>query len=146
MSRKKFKGVRKDIKGNMKYVEQCPYCGGAVELQPARFVYPNWDKVFGMVWVCSNYPRCDSYVGCHPHTDIPLGSLADSDLRSLRHLVHERLDVLWKEGYFYRDNAYHWLAREMGIPKNQCHIGMFDEEMCHEAIRIVNRYRSECMV
>lgn len=49
---------------------RCPYCGGTAILRDASFVYG--EKSYGgKVYVCSNYPRCDAYVGVHPGTRIP---------------------------------------------------------------------------
>ena len=62
------------------FAKKCPYCGANVVLRDSHFVYHN-NKNYGKMWVCSNFPQCDSYVGCHPGTDIPLGRLADSVLR-----------------------------------------------------------------
>ena len=44
---------------------RCPYCGGTAILRDASFVYG--EKSYGgKVYVCSNYPKCDAYVGVHP--------------------------------------------------------------------------------
>ena len=52
---------------------KCPYCGAEVELKSAYEVYHTVNsRDWGNLWVCSNYPRCDAYVGCHKNTDIPL--------------------------------------------------------------------------
>ena len=65
---------------------KCPYCGAEVELKSAYEVYHTANsRDWGNLWVCSNYPRCDAYVGCHKNTDIPLGRLANSRLRELKH-------------------------------------------------------------
>ena len=45
-----------------KKIIRCPYCGGTAILRDASFVYG--EKSYGgKVYVCSNYPRCDAYVG-----------------------------------------------------------------------------------
>ena len=59
---------------------RCPYCGGTAILRDASFVYG--EKSYGgKVYVCSNYPKCDAYVGVHPGTRIPKGTLADQELQ-----------------------------------------------------------------
>lgn len=49
---------------------RCPYYGGTAILRDASFVYGK-KSYGGKVYVCSNYPRCDAYVGVHPGTRIP---------------------------------------------------------------------------
>ena len=67
---------------------RCPYCGGTAVLRDASFVYG--EKSYGgKVYVCSNYPKCDAYVGVHPGTRIPKGTLADQELRKKRMLAHQ---------------------------------------------------------
>lgn len=52
---------------------KCPYCGATMVLRDAPYVYPTTKKAkdWGSVWVCENYPKCDTYVGCHKGTTIP---------------------------------------------------------------------------
>ena len=40
------------------------------------------------VYVCTNYPRCDSCVGVHTGTKKPKGTLANSELRNKRIRTH----------------------------------------------------------
>lgn len=55
-------------------VMSCPYCGKDVLLVNSEVVYgPGHD--YGNMWVCSSYPDCDSYVGCHKGTQNPLGGI-----------------------------------------------------------------------
>lgn len=39
-----------------------------------------------------------------------------------------------------RGAAYKWLAGELGISAEQCHIGMFDETMCQRVIDLCLPY------
>ena len=73
----------KPNKSNYGFTKKCPYCGAPVLLKDSNYVYHN-NKNYGKMWVCSNYPECDAYVGCHPGTTIPLGRLADSALRKAK--------------------------------------------------------------
>jgi len=41
----------------------CPYCGLPAKLVDSEIIYNG--RSFGNAWVCSNYPECDAYVGCH---------------------------------------------------------------------------------
>lgn len=66
---------------------RCPYCGGTAILRDASFVYGTHSHG-GQVYVCSHYPSCNSYVGVHPGTKIPKGTLANRELRQsgFRHI------------------------------------------------------------
>ncbi|ENO79006.1 hypothetical protein B447_13554 [Thauera sp. 27] len=39
-----------------------------------------------------------------------------------------------------RADAYSWLARELGIDVESCHIGEFNEEMCARVEEICKRW------
>ena len=66
---------------------RCPYCGGTAILRDASFVYGTHSHG-GQVYVCSHYPSCNSYVGVHPGTKIPKGTLANRELRQKRIQAH----------------------------------------------------------
>ncbi len=115
----------------------CPYCGGPAEKVGGAVIYPHrgdlYDRFF---WRCV---PCKAYVGCHKQTGKPLGRLANQKLREARLKAHEALDRLWKtqipeEMGAQRSRTYKWLSRTLGIPKEKCHIGMFDEAQCKAVI------------
>ena len=58
---------------------RCPYCGGTVVYRSTDGIYHD-NKRGMMLYVCSNYPECDSYVRVHAGTNIPVGSLANHEL------------------------------------------------------------------
>ena len=77
-----FKNLEVDfVKKKRKKPMRCPYCGalrvtdcdGDYELKPRQ-----GDT---MLYVCSRYPECDAYVRVQPGKAIPLGTLANGDLR-----------------------------------------------------------------
>ena len=114
---------------------RCPYCGAKAFLTDSTLVYHT--PKYGNMYVCSNFPKCDSYVGCHPNSTRPLGRLANRRLRNLRTSAHDHFDKLWKMKIVgNRRTAYKWLANKMNIDVSQCHIGMFNEEQCLEVIHI----------
>ena len=117
---------------------KCPYCGGEMLLEKATKVYPNNRKAdkWGYVWVCEKFPKCDSYVGCHPNTTIPLGRPANARLRTLKKEAHRQFDPIWKSGLTSRREAYKWLAEMLDIPVEDCHIGMFDVRQCQTVIHL----------
>lgn len=111
----------------------CPVCG-------AQAVLAKWKKRDGsprLVWRCS--AGCDTAVGCHDGTTEPLGTLATKALRAKRNQTHAIFDRLWIRKRIgqragARADAYKWLAGQLGIGEEQCHIGLFDEAMCNRAI------------
>ena len=66
--------------------------------------------------------------------------LQDDDLKVLRGRTHEVFDVLWKDEYMTRSEAYRWLRKELGLAKAECHIALFDREECYLTINLVNDY------
>ena len=76
---------------------RCPYCGGTAILRDASFVYGTHSHG-GQVYVCSHYPSCNSYVGVHPGTKIPKGTLANRELRQKRIQAHRIFDQIWQQG------------------------------------------------
>jgi len=126
---------------------KCPYCGAEVELKSAYEVYHTANsKDWGNLWVCSNYPRCDAYVGCHKNTDIPLGRLANSRLRELKKEAHRQFDPIWKSGLMSRKEAYRWLADMLHISCEECHIGMFDVKQCQKVIHLCRKQTNDVIV
>lgn len=126
----------------------CTKCGKAAQVVTGKELYPHredlWNRNF---YACL---PCKMWVGVHPGTLIPLGSLASAELRFLRHRAHELFDKMWhtrrwskrkKDRRKMRNDAYLWLAEQMGIDDiAKCHIGMFTEEQCRKAIRILGDY------
>lgn len=112
----------------------CDYCGTLAEFVDSKVVY---GRSYGMMYLC---PKCKAYVGVHKGTDIPLGRLADAELRKWKNEAHRAFDPLWQIGPFRkkRNAAYEWLAEQMNLPVEETHIGMFDIEKCQLAIQICN--------
>lgn len=110
----------------------CPYCGKPSEKVTGKSIYPHRSDLDNKTFY--RCKPCDAYVGCHPNTDTPLGRLANSDLRSAKRRAHEWFDPLWKAGSMSRRQAYEWLAGQLGIKVDDCHIGEFDAEQCERAI------------
>lgn len=88
-----------------------------------------------MAYVCSNYPKCDSFVIADPVTKQPRGSLADSNLRRLRYLAHNQFDRLHQSGRMTRKEAYRWLAHVTQSPTGHAHIGHMGAYYCQVVIR-----------
>ena len=111
---------------------RCPKCGRAVELRSAQGIYKdNADK---KLYVCTGYPECDTYARVHSGTAIPMGSLADGKLRSLRNDAHKHFDRLHQFGFMDREDAYSWLAGILSAPMSKAHIGNLTEYYCQVVI------------
>ena len=110
----------------------CPYCSEPAQLVTGQVIYPHrsdlWSKKF---WHCA---KDEAYVGCHGSSQNPLGRLANAELRGAKMRAHAAFDPIWREGSMTRTEAYVWLSKELGIPGNECHIGMFDADRCKRVV------------
>lgn len=120
----------------------CPYCNGKTEFVDSSVIY---GKSYGMIYLCK---PCNAYCGVHQGTDKSLGRLANKELREAKKEAHFYFDQIartglinkiWKEfipEISNRNKAYLWLSNQIGIEKENCHIGMFDVEQCKKVIEI----------
>lgn len=136
----------------------CPYCSQFAQLVKGDFIYPHRTDLATLnFWHC----ECrNAYVGCHKGGDglEPLGRLADRQLRMMKSMVHAQFDREWldaidveiaeRKGYApkgikarHRRAAYMRLATDLGIPFEECHIGMFDVETCKRALAICKGWK-----
>lgn len=116
----------------------CPYCGDKAEFTNSSRVYNGQD--FGMIYLCSNYPTCDAFVGVHKGTAAPLGRMADKELREWKKKAHATIDPYWREKGMARGHVYGAVARIMELPISEAHIGMFDVAKCK---KLVERFEKE---
>lgn len=119
----------------------CDYCGEPAEQVTGADIYPHRpDLSHKVFYQCK---PCGARVGCHPGGDMPLGRLANAELRRAKNAAHNSFDPLWKSCRMTRSDAYEWLARELGIAKRDCHIGMFDVAMCRRVVEVCRRRNQE---
>lgn len=115
---------------------KCNICGEeAVRLGRHEEIY--FGRTYGewpYIYICD---CCGSYVGIHNFTNIPLGTLADAKTREARKRCKPPFERLWKSGKMTRDEAYAYLAKQMGIPRSECHFGMFTASQCMQAKQIL---------
>ena len=110
----------------------CPYCKRFSVRVTGEEVYPHRADLFCLsFYSCKG---CDAYVGCHKGTIKPLGRLANKELRKAKSEAHRAFDPLWKFGDIKRKEAYKWLAETLNVESSDCHIGMFDIEMCEDVV------------
>lgn len=67
-----------------------------------------------------------------------MGTPANKALRIARRMAHQTFDPIWKSRRMTRSEAYRWLSKQMRLPPEKTHIGMFDQEQCGQVIRICN--------
>lgn len=114
----------------------CDYCGKEAKLVGGNKIYPHRKDLYNRkFWLCET---CDAYVGTYKN-NTPLGRLANTELRAEKIKAHAAFDHLWKKGTQSRSEAYEWLAKELKIPIEQCHIEMFDLDMCKKVISICTK-------
>lgn len=119
----------------------CPYCNNLADFTHGDEVYPHRKDLSGKpFWICRD---CNAYCGCHKGTDRPLGTLANKELRHWRKQAHSFFDPLWMHGKLSRGDAYGLLAKDLGIPKNECHIGSFSADQCRGVVAFAKRYKSD---
>ncbi len=110
----------------------CRFCGGPVVLVENDEIYGRHFGGWPWLYICR---PCEAYVGLHPFTAIPLGTLATADIRNARKLAKAAFNPRWMSGGMSRKDAYSWLAGQLEIADvDQCHIGWFDEAQCHRVI------------
>ena len=73
----------------------------------------------------------------------PLGVPADERTKRARIKAHSAFDALWKRKDMRRNDAYEWLACRLGLKRDDCHVGMFDFDMCQKVIEICSEVESE---
>lgn len=132
------KNARKKRKADRTFV-RCPYCGSRAVLRSADGIYR--DNTQGdMLYVCKNYPECDSYVKVQRGSNLPLGSLANKKLREMRKEAHYHFNKLYESGLITKESAYDWLAGLLGVPLTHAHIGQLGEYDCKYVVEESQKY------
>lgn len=127
----------KRVKNPLPIPTICRYCGGCVELVSNSEIYNG--REYGdwpYAYLCTD---CKAYVGLHPDTDIPLGTLAALQLRKDRNTAKDAFHRVKKQRGFSRSLAYQWLAGKMGIEIDVCHFGWFDQDECAKALALCSQ-------
>lgn len=114
----------------------CPHCNSEVQIVGNEDIYGKPYGEWPWAFRCRSF-TCDSYVGMHPFTNIPLGTLANPVLREARKRVKARFNPIWQGRMTSRRNCYEALARSMNIPPSKCHFGWFNLEQCELAEQIL---------
>lgn len=106
----------------------CYKCGKPLEKHPGQY---------GDYLRCSGYPACD--VMQRVYNGMPIGIQTDKHLRSLRKKGHVRLKEVRRYYDMGKKESYAWLAGRLRIPVDLCHFGMFNKDMCTEALNVMEQ-------
>lgn len=124
----------------------CSYCSVPelpykATLVTGGTIYPHRDDLLHLnFWLCNS---CGAYTGTHQaghrgDGTVPKGRLADKPLRAIKMKTHTVFDDLWKKNKgIDRAGAYRWLAHQLELDKDCCHIGLFDYATCEATIELV---------
>lgn len=123
----------------------CQECGQAAGMVDGRAIYPHRPDLFAkMFWRCD----CGAYVGCHPGTIIALGTPCGPETRAARNAAHAALDPLWRRKiqrdgvprHEARGAAYAWLADQLSMRPEDCHIAMMDQATARRVVEVCAPY------
>jgi len=131
------KSAERRVKDKLPVPESCPHCQAKVSLVSNAKVYGG--REYGdwpWIYRCEG-PNCGAYVGTHPNTNIPLGTLATAEIREARVKAKEQFNVLLQSRQMTRTEAYSWLAGKLNIATAACHFGWFDAQQCATAFKVL---------
>lgn len=125
----------------------CDYCGAKALL--TRFgdeTYPYRDD-HGPLWVCA---PCEAWIGVPARSTrhVPLGRLANAELRDAKSRLHDALEPLVTakmrrdkvNAFEARGKAIRWLAGELGFELSNPSIHLLTLEQCEQAIRHIDTF------
>lgn len=118
---------------------ECNLCGGKVIYTSNSMIYGR-PYGSGMMYYCT---QCGAYAGTSKSSPTKaMGILANKAMRELKDKCHNMFNDRWqsKEG---RELAYQTLAKELGIPPNECRFGWFDLDMLNRAYEILKESEDE---
>lgn len=100
----------------------------------------------GRCYLCK---QCGAYVGTHrPRPREAMGILANQNMRELKKECHAIFDPLWQgkqKAHKKRNDLYFWMSKQMGIPRDECHFGYFNEEQLKTARQILSGIQDKQM-
>lgn len=102
------------VKNPLPAPTECHFCSGRVQIATHQEVYGRDYSDWPYVYLCQG---CGAYVGLHPFTAIPLGTLADKATRQARKECKNPFECIWQSRLMSRSQAYGWLAEKWGSPQ-----------------------------
>jgi hypothetical protein len=129
----------------------CNYCGSPAVLTRSGDEHYPYREDHGPLWMCAD---CQAWIGTFPRStrNVPLGRLADSDLRELKAKLHAALEPL-AQAKVRRDGCSVFEARAKGIRwiyqridaefPDKGSIHTLDAEQCARAISVIEQFEKE---
>ena len=117
--------------------ETCDVCGCPTKVVDSKAVYgvkhAGWDSYIQ----CTDI-FCRAFAPTRSHTYYASKPMFSESVRKARIEAHKVFDMLWSDHPEWRDQAYRWLAGEMGLRRATCHIRMFNYHQCQQVVELVN--------
>ena len=86
----------------------------------------------------------EAHDGAHRHNHLPMGTLANRELRRKRIQAHTAFNQLWQSGLMTKRAAYRCLQMQLGLPPEEAHIANFSDWRCEQVIQLCARFLSPC--
>ncbi|MFM0205320.1 zinc-finger-containing protein [Paraburkholderia fungorum] len=126
----------------------CDYCAvKAVLVRAGEEAYPYRDN-HGPLWLCAS---CEAWIGVFSRSrrNVPLGRLANAELRDWKAKLHDALEPLAvakvrRDGcnlFEARARGMNWLAGEMALEGKYGNIHQLDLDQCKTAIGLIEQFR-----
>jgi ssDNA-binding Zn-finger/Zn-ribbon topoisomerase 1 len=109
----------------------CPECGSKLKLH-------KWNDRF--YYRCQNYPDCKVTHGAFKDGK-PQGVPGDLETIALRKAAHNKIKEMIENESNPKEaqqKYYNWLARKLNVPRNLCHMALFDKETLRRVIGMCN--------
>ncbi|EPG3568347.1 zinc-finger-containing protein [Providencia rettgeri] len=120
----------KRVKDPSPVPKSCCHCSGNIKIVNNSEIYSKEYGEWPWAYLCES---CGAYVGMHPFTNIPLGTLATKQIREARKSCKPYFTRMFNAKKIHRSEGYKLLAAELGIDTTLCHFGLFDVDMCQKA-------------
>lgn len=101
----------------------CRYCAGEVIFTTNDYLYGRRYGKHPYLYICKN---CEASVGVHPNSATPLGTLADAQLKTLRHDAKTLFFQYTRFRGMSRSQAYKYLRTRYDLTSNEAHFGMME--------------------
>lgn len=109
----------------------CPECGAPMVLRESKLHR-------GLFYGCSMWfaTHCPGTHSAHPD-GAPMGTPANQATKAARIRAHDAFDRMWRGMGMCRDDAYRWMAKQLGLSYDEAHIGLFNVIQCEKLIAAV---------
>lgn len=100
----------------------CHYCFSSVKIMSHKEYYGHDRGSYPWVYACT---QCKASTGIHKNTDLPLGIIANKQLRAHRGEIKQRFLSICEDFEISIDEMYKILAKYMKISRRNCHFAWF---------------------